>query len=99
MKRLPVAQVIVWLALSGSLLAYIRWGTERTAVTSFYFVRRSVPGIWGYFLDGLPEIGNARVLDVIFWSAIAALIVGVLALLWLALEPEQDLAGAEQESG
>ncbi len=69
------------------LLGYLWWGTERTAVTSFYSIRRSVPDIWGRFHDGLPEIGNARALDAIYWASIVALILGVLALIWLALAP------------
>jgi hypothetical protein len=83
-----VARLLVWLALSVALLGYIRWGSELTSVTSFYFIRRSVPEIWGAFYDGLPEIGNARALDAVYWVSIVALIVGVLALVWLALTPE-----------
>ena len=83
-----IARLLVWAALSAALLGYIRWGSELTAVTSFYFIRRSVPEIWGKFHGGLPEIGNAQALDAVYWISIAALTVGVLALLWLALAPE-----------
>lgn len=83
-----VARLLVWVALSAALLGYIRWGSELTSVTSFFFIRRSVPEIWNSFHDGLPEIGNARALDAVYWSSIAAFIVGVLALLWIALAPE-----------
>lgn len=93
-----VGRLIVWLALSGSLLAYIRWGTELTAVTSFYSIRRSVPSIWGFFHDGLPEVGNGRVLELVFWSSLVALIGGVLALFWLALEPEGDVPPPDQDN-
>ena len=94
MTRIPTwsrafaARLLIWLALSAALLGYIRWGSELTAVTSFYFIRRSVPEIWGAFYDGLPEIGNARALDGIYWVSIVTLIIGVLALVWLALTPE-----------
>ncbi len=87
--RLFVARLLVWLALSAALLGYVRWGTELTSVTSFYFIRRSVPDIWGYFHKGLPEIGNPGALDAVYWVSIGAVLIGVLALLWLALEPEQ----------
>jgi len=83
-----VARLLVWGALSAALLGYVRWGSELTSVTSFYFIRRSVPEIWGYFHDGLPEIGNGRALDAVYWTSIAAFIVGVLALIWIALAPE-----------
>ena len=89
-----VARLLVWVALSAALLGYIRWGSELTSVTSFYFIRRSVPEIWEYFHDGLPEIGNARALDAVYWTSIVAFIVGALALLWIALAPEP----AEPES-
>lgn len=94
MKRMPrtdpgsVARFLVWLALSASLLGYMRWGSEITAVTSFYFIRRSVPEIWNAFYRGLPEIGNARALDAMYWGSIVVAVAGVLVLLWLALEPE-----------
>ena len=84
-----VARLLVWLALCVSLLGYIRWGTELTSVTSFYFIRRSVPEIWGYFRKGMPEIGNSGALDAVYWASIGAVLVGVLALIWLAMEPEQ----------
>lgn len=86
-------RVLVWLTLSGSLLAYIRWGSETTAVSSFYFIRRSVPSIWGYFFDGLPVIGNARLLGAVYWVCVATLLLGTLALLWLALEPDAESPG------
>lgn len=92
-------RLLVWLTLSAALLGYIRWGTELTAVTSFYFIRRSVPEIWGYFQVGLPEIGNARALDALYWVSIGTLIIGVLALLWLALEPDDEVAGAVASDG
>ncbi len=86
--RAFVARLLVWLALTVSILGYIRWGSELTSVTSFYFIRRSVPDIWGYFFKGLPEIGNPRALEAVYWGSISVLLVGVLALLWLALAPE-----------
>ncbi len=86
--RAFVARLLVWLALSASLLGYVRWGTELTSVTSFYFIRRSVPEIWGYFHKGLPEIGNSGALDAVYWASIGTVLIGVLAMLWLALEPE-----------
>lgn len=101
MKRLRnhdsgfVARLFVWLAMSLALLGYIRWGSELTAVTSFYFIRRSVPEIWDSFHSGLPEIGNPRALDAIYWASIGVLILGVLALLWLALEPDRAELGPE----
>lgn len=96
MKRMPttdrgfVARLLVWLALSASLLGYMRWGTELTSVTSFYFIRRSVPEIWNAFYQGLPDIGNARALDAMYWGSIVVVVSGVLVLLWLALEPEPE---------
>jgi len=95
LDRSFTARLLVWLALSAALFGYIRWGSELTSVTSFYFIRRSVPEIWGAFHEGLPEIGNARALDAIYWASIAGLIVGVLALLWLALEPERNANESE----
>lgn len=95
--RLLVARLVVWVALSGALLGYIRWGSELTAVTSFYFIRRSVPEIWGYFYDGLPEIGNPRALDAVYWASIGACLIGALALIWLALAPEPPATEAETD--
>lgn len=86
------ARLLVWLALSAALLGYILWGSEHTQVTSYYLIVRSVPEIWGYFHDGLPEIGNTRLLDAVYWISIGASLVGTLALLWLALEPEPEEA-------
>jgi hypothetical protein len=88
LNRSLLSRLLAWLALSGALLGYVRWGSELTSVTSFFFIRRSVPEIWGAFHEGLPEIGNAGALDALYWISIAALIVGVLVLFWLALEPE-----------
>jgi hypothetical protein len=90
-----IARLLVWAVLSAALLGYIRWGSELTAVTSFFFIRRSVPEIWNSFHEGLPEIGNARALEAVYWTSIAALIVGVLALMWLALAPEPTEPDAE----
>ena len=82
------SRLLVWLALSIALLGYIGWGRELTSVTNFFFIRRSVREIWGYFYDGLPAIGNARALDAVYWLSIGAVLIGVLALIWFALEPE-----------
>ncbi|MEZ4507484.1 MAG: hypothetical protein R2848_16940 [Thermomicrobiales bacterium] len=71
-------EVLVWGAPSAALLGYLRWGTESTAVTSYYFIVRSVPEIWSRFYEGLPEIGNARLLDAVYWICIGASIAGVL---------------------
>lgn len=87
-RHAVVARVLVWGALSAALLGYLRWGAESTAVTSYYFIVRSVPEIWSRFYEGLPEIGNARLLDAVYWICIGASIAGVLALLWIALDPE-----------
>lgn len=93
-----IARLLVWLAMSVAFLGYLRWGSEITAVTSYYFIRRSVPEIWGSFHRGLPEIGNARALDAVYWGSIGAVVVGVLAMLWLALEPEPERTDLEQET-
>jgi hypothetical protein len=89
------ARLLVWLALSAALLGYIGWGRETTSITSFFFIRRSVRDIWGYFYEGLPDIGNARALDTVYWVSIGVALVGVLALIWLALEPEPPEPDAE----
>lgn len=89
------SRLLVWLALSGAFLSYLHWGREQTAVTSFYFIVRSVPEIWHFFYEGLPEIGNTRALYAIYWGSIGVCVIGVLAMLWLALEPEREPDTAE----
>ena len=82
-----IARIIVWLGLSAALLSYLRWGTELVSMTAYFKVRRSVPSIWKTFYRGLPDIANGTVLDIVYATALAVVIVGVLALLWLALIP------------
>lgn len=88
-SHLQLARLIVWLALSGLLLWYLRWGSEIISITSYYHIRRSVPYIWNTFHTGLPEIGNDAMLDLVYWAAIAVTVLGILALFWLALAPSQ----------
>lgn len=92
LHELPLAQVLVWAALSGSLLYWLRWGSELVAITSYFHIRHSVPYLWNKFHNGLPDIGNERMLDVVYWSCIAVAVVGVLALFWLALTPSEKEA-------
>ena len=80
-------RILVWAALSGVLLWWVRWGSELVAITSYYRIRRSVPYIWNTFYEELPEVGNSTALDAIYWLAIVVMVAGVLALLWLALAP------------
>lgn len=97
-SHLLIARVVVWGALSALLLWYLRWGSEIISITSYYRIRRSVPSIWSEFHDGLPEAGNQTLLDIVYWAAIAATVLGVLALLWLALLPsEKESADPEVE--
>jgi hypothetical protein len=100
-NNLLLARVIIWAALSVLLLWYLRWGSELVSVTSYYHIRRSVPYIWNAFHEGLPEIGNETALDIVYWSCLAATVVGVLALFWLALTPSEKESAdpaAEQPS-
>ncbi len=85
-----IARVIVWLGLSVLLLWYLWRGTESIAFSSFYHVRRSVPSIWNAFHTSLPKIGNGAMLEIVFAIAVATLLLGVLALFWLALIPSDD---------
>ncbi len=90
---LLTARVIIWTALSVLLLGYLRWGTELVSITTYYHIRRSVPYIWNSFHSGLPEIGNARALDVVYWACLGGTVLGVLALFWLALIPSDKESG------
>lgn len=90
----PMARVLVWAALSGALLVWLRWGSVLVEITYYYRIRRSVPYVWNKFHHGLPDAGSPRALDVLYWSAIIVMIAGVLALLWLALAPD-DASGRE----
>jgi hypothetical protein len=82
------ARVLVWAALSGLLLWWLRWGSELVEITSYYRIRRSVPYIWNSFHEELPDVGNAQALDAIYWVALAVMVAGILALFWLALAPD-----------
>ncbi|MFT4037364.1 MAG: hypothetical protein QM692_04225 [Thermomicrobiales bacterium] len=97
-SHLLTARIIVWAALSAIFLWYLRWGSETVSITSYYHIRRSVPYIWNAFHDGLPDAGNQTLLDIVYWGAIAASVLGVIALLWLALIPsEKESAKPETE--
>lgn len=85
-----ITRVVVWSALSVLLLWYLWRGTETVAFSSFYTVRRSVPSIWNTFHASLPQIGNKTLLEIVFAVATATLLLGVLALFWLALIPSDD---------
>jgi hypothetical protein len=95
--HLLTARVLVWAGLSVLLLWYLRWGSESVSITSYYHIRRSVPYIRNAFHEGLPQIGNETMLDIVYWAAIATSVIGVLALLWLALTPSAR-ESAEPES-
>jgi len=87
-----ISRVAVWSASSALLLWYLWRGTEAIAFSPFYTVRRSVPSIWNTFHTSLPQIGNRTLLEVVFAVATATLLLGVLALYWLALIPSDDEA-------
>jgi hypothetical protein len=89
---LLTARVLIWAALSALVLWYVRWGSELVAITPYYHIRRSVPYIWNAFHKGLPDIGNGTALDIVYWTCIAVVVVGVLALFWLALTPSDKEA-------
>ena len=91
-----VARLLVWLALTAAFLAYIFRGRELTSVTDFYLIRRSVPEIWGFFQDGLPQIGNPELLDAIYWLSIVVVTLGSLALFWFALAPNSESAASNE---
>ncbi|MCA9858734.1 MAG: hypothetical protein KC438_03390 [Thermomicrobiales bacterium] len=84
-----LARALVWGVLTVALLGYLWFGTELVAMNRYYNVRYSVPSIWDQFYEGLPEVGNQQVLDIVFWVCIAVLIPGVLALGWMAFDPLQ----------
>ena len=97
-SNLLTARVLVWAGLSVLFLWYLRWGSEIISLTSYYHMRRSVPSIWNAFHSGLPEIGNSTMLDIVYWAAMGASVVGVLALFWLALIPSaNEVAEPETE--
>ncbi|HET9661579.1 MAG TPA: hypothetical protein VFP05_14685 [Thermomicrobiales bacterium] len=91
-NHLLTARVLIWAALSALLLWYLRWGSELVAITPYYHIRRSAPYIWNAFHKGLPDIGNETALDIVYWSSITVVVVGVLALFWLALTPSDKEA-------
>lgn len=91
-NTMRTARIVIWLALSVALLSYLRWGSEIVSTTRFLQTRRSAPSIWNTFYRGLPEIANGAVLDIVYSTALAAVIVGTLALIWLALIPGEDEA-------
>jgi hypothetical protein len=88
------ARILVWAALSGMLLWWLRWGSEVVAIYSYYRIRHSVRYIWDQFYEELPEVGNATALDAVYWLAVAVMVAGVLALFWLALAPDESEADA-----
>lgn len=88
--RLRTARIIVWVVLGAAFLSYLRWGSELISRTSFFQIRRSVPSIWNSFYQGLPEIANRTLLDVVYSIALATVIVGALTLIWLASVPSED---------
>lgn len=92
--HMTVARVVVWAALSLGLLYWLRWGSLSVSITSYYKIRRTVPHIWGTFADDLPSVGSAWALTLVYWSCIVVMIVGVLAMLWLALESDPEVAAA-----
>ncbi len=88
--RANASRIIVWAALSALLLGYVRWGSEVVSITSFYHVRRSVPSIWRAFRRGLPDVASGTAMNVVYAVSLGILLVGVLALVWLALDPAED---------
>lgn len=88
--RSQAVRLIVWTALISGLSLWLWRGSAIVALTPYYRIRRSYPEIWDRFHDGLPTVGNPRLLDAVYWASIAVIVVGVPLLLWWALEPQSD---------
>ena len=93
-----LVRALLWGALTAALFGYLRFGTELVAMSRYYRVRYSVSSIWNRFYDGLPEVANQQVLDIVFWICVAVLVSGVLALGWMAFDPLGDGQPVEAET-
>lgn len=92
----PNFPLIVFAVSSLAFLAYVAFGTVEARIWRFgrlNFEDRTIRHIWGYFGDRLPELPGQAVFSGLYWIALAVMVIGTVAGLWLFLgTPDEDPA-------
>lgn len=88
--------LIVFAISSIAFLAYIAFGTIEARIWRFgrlNFEDRTIRHVWSYFGDRLPELPGQAVISGLYWMALAVMVIGTVAGLWLFLgTPDEDPA-------
>lgn len=92
-QRVPL---IVFAVTSLAFLAYVAFGTVEARIWRFgrlNFEDRSIRHVWSYFGDRLPELPGQTFITGLYWVALAVMVIGTVAGLWLFLgTPDDDPA-------
>lgn len=92
----PNIPLIVFAVSSVAFLAYIAFGTVEARIWRFgrlNFEDRTIRHVWSYFGDRLPELPGQTFITGLYWLALAVMVIGTVAGLWLFLgTPDEDPA-------
>lgn len=92
----PNIPLIVFAISSIAFLVYVAFGTVEARIWRFgrlNFEDRTIRHVWSYFGDRLPELPGQSLIAGLYWIALAVMVVGTVAGLWLFLgTPDEDPA-------
>jgi hypothetical protein len=81
--------IVVWSAVSLGFLALLGFGSLEARIWRFnrlYFEDRKVLDVWSYEGRNLPDIAAQGFFSVLYYAAVAVLVLGTIYGLWLLLD-------------
>jgi hypothetical protein len=92
---------IVFAVSSVAFLAYVAFGTVEARIWRFNrlnFEDRSIPHVWAYFGDRLPDLPAAGLISALYWISLAVMVIGTVAGLWFFLGTDDEDPSREHHS-
>jgi hypothetical protein len=81
----PRAATVVWLLATVGFAFFLGFGSFGLEAGRQQGRTLRVAEVWRRLGDGLPEVGHATLLQVVFYGAVAVAVLGAVLGLWLAL--------------
>lgn len=85
--------ILVFAIAAIGFLAYLLIGSVEARIWRFgrlYFEDRDVREVWSYFGGHLPQLPGQPVITALYWIALAVMVLGTVAGLWLFLGTEDE---------
>lgn len=93
----------VWLLTSVAFVAYLMVGSVEIRLWQsgrMTFVDRDITHVWAYFGERLPELPSPALTSVLYWLAIAVMVLTTIVGLWYFLIPRvpEERGGASAQA-